>query len=76
MGIFRLGRPHRGLCNIVGMHMLLKISLVGCRGKSTVLAFLMRLAGGIFFRLNLRLRILNTCISSLRFLADLSLAVF
>ena len=44
IGNFRLGRFYRGFGIIFGIYVLLSISLVSCRGKLTVLAFLLRLA--------------------------------
>ena len=76
MGNFRLGRAHRGLGVIIGMHMLLNMSLISCRGKLTVLAFLLGLARRYFFKLNLRLRILKTYFSNLMLLTSTSLGVF
>ena len=55
MGNLKLGRPHRGLGVVIGMHILLNISLVGCRGKLTVLMFSLGLIGRHFFKLNLGL---------------------
>ena len=75
MGKIRLGRSHRGLKVVIGMHMLLNKSLVGCRGKLTVLAFLLELAGKRLFKLNPRLRTLNTCFSNLKLLTSISLGV-
>ena len=34
MAILGVGRSHRGLGVIISMHILLNISLVGCRGKT------------------------------------------
>ena len=76
MGNSRLGRFHKGLGVAIGIHMLLNIGLLGCRGELTVLDFLMGLAGGHFFKLNPRLRKLNICLSNLRFLTGTSLGVF
>ena len=73
MGSFKLGKSHGGLGIVIGLHILLNISLVGCRGKLTVLAFFLGLAGRCFFKLNPRLRILNTCLNNLRLLTGTSL---
>ena len=75
MGSFRLGRSHRGLGVFVSEHMFLNISLVGCRGKLAVLAFLMGLVGRHFFKVNPRLGILNKYIGNLRLFIDTSLSV-
>ena len=75
MGNFRLSRPHRGLGDLIGMQMLLDISLVSCRGKLTVLDFLIGLAGRHFFKFNPRLRTLNTYLSNLRLLIGISLGI-
>ena len=57
------------------MQILLNINLVGYGIKLRVLAFLLRLDKRTFFKLNLRLRILNTYLSNLRLLIRISLFV-
>ena len=76
MDNFRLGRSHIGLGVFIGMHMLLYISLVGCKGKLTLLTFLLGLAGRRVFKLNTRLRTLNTSLSNLSLLTGISSGVF
>ena len=75
MGKLQLGRSHRGLGVVIGMHMLLNISLVSYRGKLTVLDFWLGLAAKHFTKLNPRIRILNTYLGSLILLTGISLAV-
>ena len=75
MGNFRLGRSHKGLGFIIGMHILLNRSLVGCRVKFTVLVFLLGLVGKRFFKFNSKFRILNIYLGSLRLLSNISLGV-
>ena len=50
MGNFRLGRSGRGLGVVIGMYMLLNISLVGCMGKLTFLAFFARIDFKVFIQ--------------------------
>ena len=65
MGSFSLGRSHSWLDVFIGMHILLNISLVGCSGKLTVLAFVLQLDERYSHKLSYRFRILNTCLSNL-----------
>ena len=62
-----------GLGATIGIQILLSISLVGCRGKSLAFAFLLRLAYRPFFRLNMRVRTVNTYITNIRLLKGTSL---
>ena len=75
MSNLRLGRSNRGLGILISMHILLNMSLVGWRGKLTVLPFLMGLAGKFFSKLIPRLRTLNIYLGSLRMLTGINLGV-
>ena len=61
---------------VICIHMLLNISLVGCKSKLTVLVFFLELAGRHFLKLNSRLKMLNICFNNLRLLTGTSLSVF
>ena len=59
----------RKLCDIgIGMHTIINIRLVDCRGKTTVLAKALRLVLRHLPRLNFIYRKQNTCIKNLRLL--------
>ena len=75
MGNFGIGRSHRGVGVIIGMLMLLNISLVGCRGKLAVLAFLLGLAVRHFFKPNPRLKTLKIYLGNLRLLIYITLDI-
>ena len=75
MGNFRLGRSHKGLGAVIGVHILLNMVLVGFRGKVTILDFLLGLTLRRFFKLNYRFTTLNTYFSSLRLLTGTTLGV-
>ena len=75
MGNFRLDTSYGGLGVIIGMHMLLNTSLVGCRGKLIVFAFLLRLTRRYSLKFNLGIRILITNLINLKLLTGTSLGV-
>ena len=76
MSNFRLGRSQRGLCVVIGMHMLLNISLIVSRGKLAVLDILLELARMYPLKSNTRLRKLNACLANLSLLLGTSLGIF
>ena len=75
MGNFRLSRLYRGFGVIIDMHILLNISLVGCRGKLKVLDFLLGLARRHFFKFIFIFRVLNIYLRNFRLLTGTSLGV-